>query len=147
MITSRKIEDLNPRVAAMARAFIDKCNAAGIDVIITSTYRDLDAQGRLYAQGRGTPGAIITNAKPGESWHNWHLAFDFVPIEMGKAAWNDSAAFQRCGAIAESVGLQWAGRWTGPLREMGHCQWTGGLTISDLQAGKVPEGIAPKGLA
>ena len=42
----------------------------------------------------------------------------------------------RCGAVAESLGLEWAGRWKGALVELAHCQWTGGLTLADLQAGE-----------
>lgn len=137
MINSRDISALLPVVASKCTAFIDVCKAAGIDVLITSTYRDAESQNALYAQGRTTAGKIVTNAKAGQSWHNHRCAFDFVPIVNGKAQWNDLATFRRCGEIAESVGLEWAGRWTGKFREMAHCQYTGGLTLADLQAGKV----------
>jgi len=136
MIASRDINDLDPVVAAKVRQWIGACAKAGIDIIITSTFRDFEAQGKLYAQGRGTPGPIVTNARPGESKHQWHVAADFCPIEGGKAAWNDSAAFTRAGQIAESFGLQWAGRWQGPFRELAHVEFTGGLTLADLQQGK-----------
>ena len=135
MKNSRDINDLVPVVAAKAHAFVAKCKAAGIDVLITSTLRDGESQAALYAQGRSTPGKIVTNAKAGQSWHNHACAFDFVPIVSGKAMWNDTRTFERCGAIAESVGLEWAGRWT-RFRELAHCQYTGGLTLADLQAGK-----------
>lgn len=135
MINSRNLDDLHPKVAAQCRAFIDKCKAQGIDVLITSTYRDAESQAALYAQGRSTPGKKVTNAKPGQSWHNWRVAFDFVPIVHGKAQWNDVATFERCGKIAESVGLEWAGRWT-RFKELAHCQYTGGLKLADFQAGK-----------
>lgn len=135
MINSRKIEDLHPRVAEMARKFVERCDVAGIDVIITSTYRDHESQAALYAQGRTAPGRKVTNAKPGQSWHNWRLAFDFCPIVNGKAAWDDEKLFEVCGEIAEQIGLEWAGRWTS-FRELAHCQYTGGLTLADLQNGK-----------
>jgi hypothetical protein len=45
--------------------------------------------------------------------------------------------------LAEHIGLQWAGRWTGPLHEMAHVQFTAGLSLSDLIAGHTIEsGIA-----
>jgi peptidoglycan L-alanyl-D-glutamate endopeptidase CwlK len=135
MLNSRKIEDLHPKVAAMCRAFIDKCKAEGIDVIITSTYRDLASQNSLYAQGRTTPGKKVTNAPAGKSWHNWKLAFDFCPIVHGKAQWNDTATFTKCGEIGESVGLEWAGRWKS-FKELAHLQYTQGLTLAQLNAGK-----------
>lgn len=135
MINSRNINDLNSKVAAMASEFINRCKVAGIDVIITSTYRDIESQNALYAQGRTTPGKKVTNAKGGQSYHNWKVAFDFCPIVNGKPAWSDTALFTKCGEIAESVGLEWAGRWV-KFKELAHCQYTGGLTIADFQAGK-----------
>lgn len=135
MVNSRNINDLLPKVSAMASEFINRCKAAGIDVIITSTYRDAESQNALYAQGRTTPGKKVTNAKGGQSYHNWKVAFDFCPLVNGKPAWNDTALFTKCGEIAESVGLEWAGRWV-KFKELAHCQYTNGLKIADFQAGK-----------
>ena len=136
MINSRSLSDLNPKVAAMCSEFINQCKAQGIDVIVTSTYRDMESQNALYAQGRTTDGKIVTNAKGGQSFHNWKVAFDFCPIVNGKAAWSDTALFQKCGAIGEGVGLEWAGRWAGKFKEMAHFQYTNGLSLADFQAGK-----------
>lgn len=152
MINSRKITDLHPKVAVMAAEFVQQCAAVGIDVIITSTYRDNEAQAALYAQGRTAPGKKITNARPGQSWHNWKLAFDFVPLRYGKPVWgtagngidenpadddkDDLELWLRCAMIAESIGLEWAGRWKS-FKEFAHCQYTGGLTLEDLQNGKM----------
>lgn len=135
MINSRNIDDLNPKVAKMCRTFVARCKAQGIDVLITSTYRDFVSQNALYAQGRTTSGKKVTNAKAGQSFHNWKVAFDFVPIVNGKAQWNDLKTFTKCGEIAESIGLEWAGRWV-RFKEMAHCQYTGGLKLVDFQAGK-----------
>lgn len=135
MINSRNIADLHPKVQGMCNKFIAECDKAGIDVIITSTYRDHESQNDLYAQGRTKPGKIVTKARGGQSFHNWRCAFDFCPIVGGKAQWNDSALWKRCGEIAESCGLEWAGRWKG-MKEMAHCQYTAGLTLADFQAGK-----------
>ena len=135
MKNSRDIKDLLSVVYLKALAFKEECAKEGIDVLITSTVRDQEAQAALYAQGRTRPGKIVTNAKPGQSWHNHACAFDFVPIVNGKAQWNDTLTFERCGKIAESVGLEWAGRWT-RFRELAHCQYTGGLSLSDLQNGR-----------
>lgn len=132
---SRRIEDLHPRVQPLCRLFIERCAEAGIDVIITSTLRTFAEQDALYAKGRTTAGPKVTAAKAGESFHNYGLAFDFAPIEHGKIDWNDTELFRRCGEIGESIGLSWAGRWK-RFREMAHMQFSDGLTIEDLQAGK-----------
>jgi peptidoglycan LD-endopeptidase CwlK len=136
MINSRAISDLNNATRLRATAFKAACAQAGIDILITSTYRDHEAQRALYAQGRTASGNIVTNAKPGQSWHNWRCAFDFVPIVNGKAQWSDKALFEHCGKIAESVGLEWAGRWK-TFKEMAHCQYTVGATLADYQSGEI----------
>jgi peptidoglycan LD-endopeptidase CwlK len=138
VISSRNLEDLLPVVKDMAEQLIEACKAAGVDLIIVSTYRDLEAQAEIYAKGRSTPGPIRTNAKPGESLHNWRVAIDFCPLEFGKAAWDDMAAFERVGELAETIGFEWAGRWTGRLREEGHIQYRGGLSLAQLENGSVP---------
>lgn len=129
MINSRDIDELLPEVADKCRAFIAACAAEGIDVLVTSTYRDHESQAALYAQGRTAPGKVVTKAPAGHSYHNWRVAFDFVPIVNGKAMWDDDEKFARCGELAESVGLEWAGRWTS-FPETAHCQYTGGKTIA-----------------
>lgn len=134
MINSRDINELHPLVAELCRKFITKCKESKIDVIITSTYRDAASQNALYAQGRTTKGRKVTNARAGQSFHNYRLAFDFVPIINGKAQWDDLVTFTKCGEIAESLGLQWAGRWV-KFKELAHCQYTKGLTLADLQKG------------
>ena len=141
MINSRKIEDLHPYVAKLCRAFVAACKKDGIDILITSTWRDNEAQNALYAQGRTKPGKKVTNAKAGQSFHNFKLAFDFVPIVHGKAQWNDLATFKRAGAIGERLGLDWAGRWVS-FKVLAHLQWTGGLSLGQLRAGKKP--VEPK---
>jgi len=135
MINSRKLEDLHPKAATLCRDFIAECKVQGVDVIITSTYRDHDSQDAIYAQGRTRPGPKVTNAKGGQSFHNYRVAFDFVPVVNGKADWNNTKTWRKCGEIAESVGLEWAGRWNS-FKELCHCQYTQGLSLPDFQAGK-----------
>ena len=133
MINSRDPDDLLPEVADKLHAFIAACADEGIDILITSTYRDLESQAALFAQGRTAPGHIVTNAGPGDSFHNWKVAFDWVPVVNGKPQWDDLATFRKCGEIAEGLGLEWAGRWHS-FPEMAHCQFTGGRTIADFKA-------------
>ena len=135
MINSRELSALHPKVAELCKQFKAECKLNGIDVLITSTYRDNASQNALYAQGRTTPGKKVTNAKGGQSFHNYRVAFDFVPIVNGKAQWNNLSLFTKCGEIAEGLGLAWAGRWKS-FKEYAHCQYTQGLTLKDFQTGK-----------
>lgn len=148
MVNSRKIEDLHPVVQAKCRRFLSECEKeidVGVDVIITSTYRDTDSQNALYAQGRTTPGNIVTNARAGQSWHNWRVAFDVVPLRNGKPVWGttgkDGDLWQSIGAIGRACGLEWAGDWK-KFKEVAHFQFTGGLTLADFKAGKTLQGVA-----
>lgn len=136
MTNSRRLTDLLPVVQAKAKAFLAAAKAEGIDVLITSTYRDNQSQDELYAQGRTRPGKIVTNARGGQSYHNYRVAFDFVPVIGGKAVWNDLALFRRLGKIGKSLGLEWGGDWK--FRDYPHLQYTGGLTLRQLRAGQVP---------
>ena len=142
MINSRNLSDLVPTCKERAETFLKLAKDAGIDLLVTSTYRDNESQAALFAQGRTKPGLVVTNARPGQSWHNWRCAFDVVPLRHGKPVWgtsgHDGNLWRKVGELGESVGLEWAGRWTGKLREMAHFQYTGGLTLAELQTGKVP---------
>jgi peptidoglycan L-alanyl-D-glutamate endopeptidase CwlK len=142
MIDSRRLDDLVPLVRAKAKDFKAACEQAGIDVRIISTYRDIEAQNALYAQGRTAPGKIVTNAKGGQSMHNWRVAFDVVPIWRGKPIWGTTGTEGKLwgviGKIGESVGLEWGGRWA-KFPDFPHFQFTNGLTLADFQAGKTLE--------
>lgn len=135
MISSRSLDDLTPAMKVKCQQFIEKCKEAGIDVIITSTYRDFESQDVLYAQGRTTHGPIVTNAKGGYSYHNYRIAFDFCPVVGGKAMWNDIKTFVKCGEIGKSLGLDYAGDWA-TFREYAHLQESG-HTLEELRKNHV----------
>ena len=106
MINSRNLDDLLPPVKQRVEQFIAKCEEQGIDLIITSTYRDIESQNALFAQGRTAPGNIVTNAKGGESYHNFRCAVDVVPIVNGKPDWNGAhPVWKQVGEIGKTCGL------------------------------------------
>ena len=70
MINSRSLNELVPIVKQKVEEFIALCDDEGIDLLVTSTYRDNESQAALYAQGRTAMGRIITNANAGDSFHN-----------------------------------------------------------------------------
>ncbi len=135
MINSRDINELTPLTQEKCHEFIRLCKLSGIDILITSTYRDNECQASLYAQGRTTPGKRVTKAGPGHSFHNWRVAFDFVPLVNGKAIWEDDALWAKCGKLAGKAGLEWGGDWE--FTDKPHCQNTQGNSITALLAGGV----------
>jgi peptidoglycan L-alanyl-D-glutamate endopeptidase CwlK len=70
----------------------------------------------------GALGRHVTNAGPGESWHQYGKAFDAVPIVNGKAMWDDRhPGWAVYGEEAQKLGLIWAGTWV-TFKEFPHCQ-------------------------
>jgi len=135
MINSRSLDDLLPPVKERVEKFLSSAKDAGIDLLITSTYRDNTSQNVLYAQGRTTPGKKVTNAKAGQSWHNYRCAVDVVPVVAGKPRWDvKDEVWQQVGALGKAAGLEWAGDWK-KFKEYPHFQYTGGLTLAQLQLG------------
>jgi len=136
MINSRSLDDLLPAVKVRVEKFINSAKDAGIDLLITSTYRDNESQNALYAQGRTKQGRIVTNAKGGQSFHNYRCAVDVVPLLNGKPVWDaENDIWQKVGDFGIATGLEWAGNWT-KFREMPHFQYTNGLNLADLRIGK-----------
>ncbi len=84
----------------------------GIDIRVTQGHRDLVQQNLLYEQGRSTSGPVVTNAKPGLSYHNYGWAVDVVVYKNGKPHW-DSRHWAYIGEIGKSKGLIWGGDWKG----------------------------------
>jgi peptidoglycan L-alanyl-D-glutamate endopeptidase CwlK len=136
MIASRSIDDLLPVVKEKVKKFVALCKGDGIELLVTSTYRDNESQNALYAQGRTEPGKIVTNAKGGQSFHNYRCAVDVVPLVNGKPDWDGThPIWAKIGNYGKLAGLEWAGEWT-RFKELAHFQYTGGLTLADLRAGK-----------
>ncbi len=134
--TSIDLSSLNPRVAAMARNFLELTRKHNLDVRIITAFRSWEEEDKLYAQGRWTPGQIVTNARGGDSYHNWGLAFDAAPYEHGKMSM-DVAKFKQMGALGEQAGLKWGGTFRA-IVDYPHFQYTFGLNTWDLLNGVRP---------
>lgn len=136
---SRDIQDLHPTVQNLCFDHLNACEACGIDLMITCTYRSMEEQAYLYSLGRTRPGKKVTNAAAGQSLHNWRVAYDVVPLRAGKPVWGtkgeDGRIWQVIGELGEKLGLEWGGRWRS-IVDLPHFQFTNGLTIKDFQSGK-----------
>lgn len=139
----RNISDLHPKLQEKAELLVKKCKEKGISIGISECLRTKAEQDALYAKGRTTAGAIVTNAKGSSysSMHQWGVAFDFYLKEdvdgdgkTGDDAFNNSTKlFNKVGAVAKDIGLEWGGDWK--MRDLPHVQlpnW--GSTASKLKA-------------
>ncbi len=121
---------LDPQVRKKVYRFLKKAKKEGIELRVTSAYRDCDEQNRLYAKGRSAPGKIVTNARCGKSAHNYRVAVDVVEFVNGQPLW-ENPRWERIGQLGESVGLEWGGRWRS-FKDRPHFQDLKGETIASL---------------
>ena len=139
MLNSRDIDLLRPDVAANCHLWVERCRAAGLNVLVTNTVRDREYQAYLYEQGRTRPGGIVTNS-PVPTFHadTSGLAFDFCKNVKGHE-YDDKDFFREAAAIAKEMGFSWGGDWRSFV-DLPHIQWDDGkrYTDSDIKAGRYP---------
>ena len=106
-----KLDTLDPAFRGKIQTLLDIIAAHDLYVCIVSAQRTIADQNKLYKQGRdGQPGAIVTNAKGGQSPHNFGMAIDLCPLnDNGNLNWNDINGFELIGEVAEEMGLTWGG--------------------------------------
>jgi len=162
-MASRRLDDLQSEVRNTAREHLLKCNDQGVGVLVYCTYRAPDEQARLFWQGREPEqverrakrlerfgchglaellrsagpqnGPKVTFAGPGESYHQYGIAYDCVPVLDGKLVWSVAGSagevWDAVGAAGIVSGLEWAGTWR-RFREYPHFQLAGAPPVHDL---------------
>ncbi|QUE85604.1 M15 family metallopeptidase [Exiguobacterium alkaliphilum] len=144
--SERAFSNLHPHVRERSETFVRLAySCLGLEVRLTSGYRSEDEQNALYAQGRSEPGQIVTNAKAGQSYHNYGLAVDFVIIHDNRADYDLSSDhnrsgvpdWQELGELGKALGFEWGGDWR-DFPDYPHLQMDFGLSIRQLAAGKRP---------
>lgn len=137
-VGTEHISNLDYNIQPLANKFIELASMHGIPVAITSGYRSNTDQERLYQQGRTTKGPVVTNAKPGQSKHNYGVAFDVAPLdEQGNIYWakDRPEVWEKLGQIGESLGLKWGGRFKS-IKDRPHFELP--VSVEDLKSGKFP---------
>ena len=110
------LRTVDPALAAKVRIAAQQLATSGTSLLVISGLRTAAEQNALYAQGRnGAPGHIVTNAKAGQSMHNYGLAVDIVPYLSGASGqlnWNaNTPQFRAMVAALEAQDLVWGGTW------------------------------------
>lgn len=132
MIDSRDINDLHPAVKRGALKLLDNLKQKGFIPLIYSTYRDNEKQNELYSHGRTKSGSKVTNAKGGQSMHNYKLAFDIVnKSTSGIANFNDNKFYEELKNQCSILGFTWGGNWLG-FTDKPHVQFTAGATDGEI---------------
>ena len=111
MRSEKSIAGLDPEVQKAARRVVNFSHWIGEPIQVYSGFRSFEKQDSLYAQGRTTPGAIVTYAKGGQSNHNSGRAIDVAPVLDGAIKVELPPASAVVG-IAKALGFEWGGDWT-----------------------------------
>lgn len=139
--TISRIAKLHPKVRSEVAEIITEIQSKGIDIRIVQGLRTFAEQDALYAQGRTIPGAIVTNAKGGDSNHNYGLAIDFCLLHKdGTISWNLKEDMDKDGKsdwlevveVFESKGWFWGGRFKS-IKDNPHFEKTFSKTITQLK--------------
>jgi len=164
---SREINHLTAHMAMLAEKVHQYCEQHGVDLLIYCTRRTFLEQAKLFRQGRTwqeikteintlretgliesaeaieqagpQTGKHVTNAAPGESWHNYGMAFDAVPQEDGKALWNYAENKKEWDVYAEALyihGLTWGGKFQS-FKDYPHAQLIDGNPLQKLPKSKI----------
>lgn len=158
-ITVDRIGLLHPTIRKSVLEMYSHCNekllGKGVRLRFAYTLRTNEEQNALYAQGRtklfdnaGKRLGKVTNAKGGQSIHNYGLAFDIVIIldkdgdgKFETASWDVKADNDKNGKsdwmeitnYFKSKGWVWGGDWT-TLKDAPHFEKTFGHTWRTLEA-------------
>ncbi len=137
---SRRVEDLYETFQPKVKELLAEANrlTAPWKTFITDGFRSYAEQNALYAKGRTSSGKVFTNAKGGQSWHNFGLAVDIAFQKDGKLSYANTH-YNKIVPIAKRLGLKWGGDWKN-FPDKPHFEYHPNITLTQARAGKRPKG-------
>ena len=147
-VTIDRVALLHPLVRQQCADCIIKAEAGfpeNMAIRVVQGLRTIDEQNAIYAQGRTTPGKIVTKARGGHSYHNYGLAIDFALMfdkdgngSFETLSWDTSSDadhdqvkdWQEVVKVFEAAGWEWGGKFS-TIKDAPHLQKTFGLKISE----------------
>lgn len=126
---------LYPPFLERLQAVLDDALSQGAGYWVVSGFRGYSQQEELYAQGRTAKGPIVTNARGGQSAHNFGIAADLVRDgyleRVGLQPDYRPESYNLLGPLAGKHGLAWGGNWR--FKDLPHVQWPGLATALQLE--------------
>jgi len=124
-VSELRLAQVYPGLADKIRSMAATLEAEAIDIRVTQGLRTMAEQEALYAQGRTTVGAVVTNAAAGTSWHNFGLAVDVVPLTPQGPDWDiGHPVWTRIVAVGTALGMVAGAQWR-TFPDWPHFQFTG----------------------
>lgn len=136
-LTLKRILLMHPKLRESLKAEyleINKILPKGVRLRISATLRTFEEQDILFNQK-----PKVSNAKGGQSYHNYGLAFDIVILydkdgngSFETASWNLDNHFMTVVNYFKSKGWSWGGDWRG-FKDSPHFEKTFGFSTSQLK--------------
>ena len=135
-----RLQPIRPEFRALVIRVLDAMEGLGYPMTVTAGVRTTAEQQALYAKGRTSPGAIVTNADGVVKKSNhqakadgFGYAVDLAFLvdgadrdgELDTPSWDDAHPWTLYGTMAKTLGkghIIWGGDWAG-LRDMPHIEW------------------------
>ena len=134
-VSEARIKTLHPAIQDQVRIIIAELAQMGIYIRVTSAFRTFAEQEAEYAKGRTAPGSIVTNAKAGQSYHNYGLAVDVVEMLNGITPLWNNPNWNKIAAVFKKYGFEWGGDFTS-IKDKPHFQKPFGYNTNQLYAMK-----------
>lgn len=127
---------LSLKAQRQARLCLGRLIDGGLHARILSGTRTYEEQDALFRKGRfGNPGPRVTDARGGQSNHNFGVAWDIGLFTAEGGYVTDEAPYKAAGALAMAAGseaIEWGGHWT-KFVDYPHYQLKLGLGLSELR--------------
>lgn len=130
----QRLSTVMPEFARSVQLALDQAEKEGISATIgfDGGYRSHAEQTKLFAKGRTAPGKVVTNAKAGQSLHNYGLAVDIYVVEGQKIVSHTHPKAKRLVQLMKAQKLEWGGDWVN-FQDYPHFQLTGGIKLATFQ--------------
>lgn len=154
-VTLQRIQSAHPLLRPQLQLIYEEISGkltGRAKVRFTHVLRTFVEQNRLYAQGRSLPGKIVTNAKAGDSFHNYGQAVDVVLLIDGKEISYDmledfdfdgTADWGEIVQIFKKYKWSWGGDFKGKFKDFPHFEFSFGYTITQIKQLKKDENGYP----
>lgn len=128
---------IQPLVQRKADMVVRDMLKLGYKIKVFQGFRSIAEQDALYAQGRTKPGPIVTNARGGDSFHNYGVAVDIVFLDANnRPSWSQKHPWKTLGKVGKSHGFEWGGDWASFV-DLPHFQLLMSHTLTDFKNKKV----------
>lgn len=104
--SANRLEKVHPELKKRVTQLLETLAGQSMDVRVVQGLRTFAEQDELFKKR-----PKVTNARGGQSNHNYGLAVDLCPFKGGQPDWNDGNAFNTIGREAKKLGLEWGGDW------------------------------------